>query len=133
MDSGKLPNYRSSYIFRFHPYARVGPSARERTMATLYTSDDNNLLSDEQGPSRQTVVPGLIPPNIFARDLDGTVRVIYSVDVPRRTPSMSTLVVVSTVTFTTERTKFIIYCLRPSIVGVPQAIFYRLAMSTKGE
>ncbi|KAI6132310.1 hypothetical protein EDD16DRAFT_1533277, partial [Pisolithus croceorrhizus] len=33
MDSGKLPNYKSSYLFRFHPYARVKPSARERVMA----------------------------------------------------------------------------------------------------
>ncbi|KAI6104245.1 hypothetical protein F5141DRAFT_1216773 [Pisolithus sp. B1] len=93
MDSGKLSNCRSSYFFRFHPYARVGPSARERTMATLYTSDDNSLLSDEQGPSRQTVVPGFIPPNVMARELEGTVNVKHSVNAPRRTPSMSTLVV----------------------------------------
>ncbi|KAI6132316.1 hypothetical protein EDD16DRAFT_1699724 [Pisolithus croceorrhizus] len=93
MDSGKLSNYRSLYFFRFHPYARVGPSARERTMATLYNSNDNSLLSDEHGPSRQTAVPGSIPPNIIARDLDGAVNVIHSVGMLRRPPSMSTLVV----------------------------------------
>ncbi|KAI6127906.1 hypothetical protein EDD16DRAFT_1702218 [Pisolithus croceorrhizus] len=93
MDSGKLSNYRSSYFFRFHPYTRVGPSARERTTAKLYTSDDNNLLSDEQGPSRQTVAPGFIPPSVIARDPESAVNAKHSIDAPRRTPSMSTLVV----------------------------------------
>ncbi|KAI6012188.1 hypothetical protein PISMIDRAFT_690252 [Pisolithus microcarpus 441] len=69
MDSGKLPNYRSSYLFRFHPYARVKPSARELVMnlligmfsgyASLYPSDDDGFVSDEQPfiPSYGTVVP----------------------------------------------------------------------------
>ena len=35
MDSGKLPNYRSSYLLRFHPYPRVKPSACERVMVSL--------------------------------------------------------------------------------------------------
>ncbi|KIK21390.1 hypothetical protein PISMIDRAFT_12320 [Pisolithus microcarpus 441] len=44
MDSGRLPSYKFSYVFRFHPYARVKPSARERVMAALYTPDDGTLL-----------------------------------------------------------------------------------------
>ncbi|KAI6012180.1 hypothetical protein PISMIDRAFT_690871 [Pisolithus microcarpus 441] len=81
VDSRKLSNYRSSYFFRFHPYERVGASARERAMATQYTFDDNSLVFDEQGfvPSRQTVVPGSIPPSIAARNLDGAANIIHSV------------------------------------------------------
>ncbi|KAI6021838.1 hypothetical protein BKA83DRAFT_4288351 [Pisolithus microcarpus] len=69
---------------------RVGASARERAMATQYTSDDNSLVSDEQSfvPSRQTVVPGSIPPNIIARNLDGAVNVIHTVDMSRQKLSM---------------------------------------------
>lgn len=44
MDSGRLPSYKFSYVFRFHPYARVKPSARERVMAALYTPDDGTPL-----------------------------------------------------------------------------------------
>jgi len=33
--SGKLPNYKSSYLLRFHPYPRVKPSARERVIVSL--------------------------------------------------------------------------------------------------
>ncbi|KAI6142874.1 hypothetical protein BKA82DRAFT_9093, partial [Pisolithus tinctorius] len=79
---------------RFHPYARVKPSARERVTAVLYTSDDDNLLSNEQGfvPSYQTAVPDS-PSSIIARNLDDAVNVMHSVDDPRRKPGMSILVV----------------------------------------
>ncbi|KAI6003125.1 hypothetical protein EDD15DRAFT_2361002 [Pisolithus albus] len=90
-DSRKLSNDRSSYFFRFHPYERVGASAQERAMATQYTSDDESLVSDEQGfvPSRQTVVPGYIPPNIIPQNLDGAVNVtIHSLDNSRQKLSM---------------------------------------------
>lgn len=88
VDSRKPPNDRSSYFFRFHPYERVGASARERAMAAPYTSDGNS--SDEQGfvPSRQTVVPVSIPRNIIARNLDGAVNAIHSVDMSRQKLSM---------------------------------------------
>ncbi|KIO11934.1 hypothetical protein M404DRAFT_7200 [Pisolithus tinctorius Marx 270] len=68
MDSGKLPNYKSSYLFRFHPYARVKPSARERVMN---------------------------PSTVIAPNLDDVVNLTGSVDAPRRKLSMSTLVVVN--------------------------------------
>ncbi|KAI6003128.1 hypothetical protein EDD15DRAFT_2527005 [Pisolithus albus] len=89
-DSRKLSNDRSSYFFRFHPYERVGASARERAMAMQYT-DDDSLVSDGQGfvPSRQTVVPGYIPPNIIPQNLDGAVNVtIHSVNNFRQKLSM---------------------------------------------
>ncbi|KAI6021855.1 hypothetical protein PISMIDRAFT_539113 [Pisolithus microcarpus 441] len=95
MDSGKLPNYRSSYLFRFHPYARVKPSARELVMASLYPSDDDDddcFVSDEQPffPSYGTVVPDSNPSNIIAQS---SVDVTHSVKAPRRKLSMSTLAV----------------------------------------
>ncbi|KAI6021865.1 hypothetical protein PISMIDRAFT_681357 [Pisolithus microcarpus 441] len=90
VDSRKLSDYRSSYFLRFHPYERVGASAREKAMATQYTPDDNSLVSDEQSfvPSRQTIVSGSIPLNIIARNLDGAVNVIHSVDMSRQNLSM---------------------------------------------
>ncbi|KAI6141361.1 hypothetical protein EDD17DRAFT_1666429 [Pisolithus thermaeus] len=97
MDSGKLPNYRSSYLFRFHPYARVKPSARELVMAALYPDDDDDdgPVSDEQPfiPSYGTVVPDSNPSSIIAQSLDSAVNVTHSVNAPRRKLSMSTLVV----------------------------------------
>ncbi|KIK21399.1 hypothetical protein PISMIDRAFT_681324, partial [Pisolithus microcarpus 441] len=92
MDSGKLPNYRSSYLFRFHPYARVKPSARELVMASLYPSDDDGFVSDERPflPSYGTVVPDSNPPNVIAQSF---VDVTHSVKAPRRKLSMSTLAV----------------------------------------
>ncbi|KAI6045294.1 hypothetical protein EDC04DRAFT_2598872 [Pisolithus marmoratus] len=42
-----LPGYRFAYLFRFHPYARVKPSARERVMAVLYATDDTPSLDEE--------------------------------------------------------------------------------------
>ncbi|KAI6104241.1 hypothetical protein F5141DRAFT_1216771 [Pisolithus sp. B1] len=94
MDSGKLPNYKSSYLFRFHPYARVKPSARERVMAALYT-DDGDLLSDEQCfiPSYATVAPEFNSSNVIAQNLDDAVNVMHPVNAPRRRLSMSTVVV----------------------------------------
>ncbi|KAI6006342.1 hypothetical protein F5J12DRAFT_893079 [Pisolithus orientalis] len=95
MDSGKLPNYRSSYLFRFHPYARVKPSARERVMAALYTSDDDGLIPDEQCfiPSYLTAVSDSNPCSIIAQNLDDAVNAAPTADAPRRKLSMSTLVV----------------------------------------
>ncbi|KAI5982775.1 hypothetical protein EDD15DRAFT_2377197 [Pisolithus albus] len=94
MDSGKLPNYRSSYMFRFHPYARVKPSARELVMASLYPSDDDDdgLVSDEQPffPSYGTVIHDSNPSNIIAQSF---IDVTHSVKAPRRRLSMSTLAV----------------------------------------
>ncbi|KAI6003130.1 hypothetical protein EDD15DRAFT_2361014 [Pisolithus albus] len=94
MDSGKLPNYRSSYMFRFHPYARVKPSARERVMAALY-SDDGDLFSDEQCyiPSYATVVPEFNSSCVIAQNLDDAVNVMHSVNTPRSSLSMSAVVV----------------------------------------
>ncbi|KAI6142884.1 hypothetical protein BKA82DRAFT_4360720 [Pisolithus tinctorius] len=95
MDSGKLPNYKSSYLFRFHPYARVKPSARERVMAVLYTSDDNDFFSEDQRfiPSYRTAVSDPNPSTVIAPNLDDVVNLTGSVDAPRRKLSMSTLVV----------------------------------------
>ncbi|KAI6021863.1 hypothetical protein BKA83DRAFT_4494404 [Pisolithus microcarpus] len=94
MDSGKLPNYRSSYMFRFHPYARVKPSARERVMAALYT-DDDDLLSDEQCyiSSHATVVPEFKSSSVIAQNLDDVVNVMHSVNASRSRLSMSAMVV----------------------------------------
>ncbi|KAI6115155.1 hypothetical protein EV401DRAFT_2073768 [Pisolithus croceorrhizus] len=93
MDSGKLPNYRSSYLFRFHPYARVKPSARE--LATLYTSDEDDPVSDEQSfiPSYGTVVPDSNASIVVAQNLNNTDNVTHSVDALRRTLSLFTVVV----------------------------------------
>ncbi|KAI6045322.1 hypothetical protein EDC04DRAFT_2889108 [Pisolithus marmoratus] len=96
MDSGKLPNYRSSYLFRFHPYARVKPSARERVMAALCSADeDDHLFSDERHfiPSYQTVVPDSDPSSAIARNLDDVVNLGHSIHVSERKLSLSTLVV----------------------------------------
>ncbi|KAI5982787.1 hypothetical protein EDD15DRAFT_2377206 [Pisolithus albus] len=94
MDSGKLPNYRSSYMFRFHPYARVKPSARELVMASLYPSDDDDdsFVSDEQPfiPSYGTIVPD---PNSSNTIPQSFVDVTHSVKVRPRRLSMSTRVV----------------------------------------
>ncbi|KAI6003143.1 hypothetical protein EDD15DRAFT_2361023 [Pisolithus albus] len=93
MDSGKLPNYRSSYMFRFHPYARVKPSARELVMACLYPDDDDdNFVSDEQPfvPSYGTVVPDSNPSNTIPQSF---VSVTHSVNAPQQKLSMSTLAV----------------------------------------
>ncbi|KAI6141356.1 hypothetical protein EDD17DRAFT_1880941 [Pisolithus thermaeus] len=95
MDSGKLPNYRSSHLFRFHPYARVKPSARELVMATLYTSDEDDSASDEQSfvPPCVTVVPDSNASIVIAQNLDNTDNVTHSVDALRRTLSLFTVVV----------------------------------------
>ncbi|KAI5982769.1 hypothetical protein EDD15DRAFT_2377191 [Pisolithus albus] len=94
MDSGKLPNYRSSYMFRFHPYARVKPSARERVMAALY-SDDGDLSSDEQSyiPPYATVAAEFNSPSVIAQNLDDTANIMHSVNAFRSRLSMSTIVV----------------------------------------
>ncbi|KAI5992986.1 hypothetical protein EDD15DRAFT_2367784 [Pisolithus albus] len=84
MDSGKLPNYRSSYMYRFHPYARVKPSARELVMAALYASDEDVV---------PTVVPDTNSSSIIIQNLHDTVNVTYSIDAPQRKLSMSTLTV----------------------------------------
>ncbi|KAI6115153.1 hypothetical protein EDD16DRAFT_1892796 [Pisolithus croceorrhizus] len=96
MDSGKLPNYRSSYLFRFHPYARVKPSARELVMAALYPDDDDDGPVPDKQPfilSHGTVVPNSNPSSIIVQSLDNAVNVTHSVNAPRRKLSMSTLVV----------------------------------------
>lgn len=95
MDSGKLPTYRSLYLFRFHPYARMKPSARERVKAVLYTANDDAVLSDGQCfiPSYPTVVPESNPSSIIARNLDDAVNITHSVPAAPRKLSTSTLVV----------------------------------------
>ncbi|KAI5996395.1 hypothetical protein EDD15DRAFT_2365234 [Pisolithus albus] len=57
MDGGRLPCYKLSHQFRFHPYARVKPSAREIVMAALYddTSDEelfvpSSAIADSNAP-----------------------------------------------------------------------------------
>ncbi|KAI6132353.1 hypothetical protein EDD17DRAFT_1770422 [Pisolithus thermaeus] len=94
MDSGKLPNYRSSYLFRFHPYARVKPSARELVMATLYTSDEDGPVSDEQSfvSSYGTVVLDFNPSVVTAQNLDYAVNATHPVHAFRRMLSMFTVV-----------------------------------------
>ncbi|KAI6021843.1 hypothetical protein BKA83DRAFT_4126561 [Pisolithus microcarpus] len=87
MDSGKLPNYRSSYMYRFHPYARAKPSARELVMAALYATDEDFV------PSCQTVVPDTNPSGIISQNLHDTAKVKYSIDASQRKLTMSTLVV----------------------------------------
>ncbi|KAI6132591.1 hypothetical protein EDD16DRAFT_1699738 [Pisolithus croceorrhizus] len=88
MDSGKLPNNRSSYLIRFHPCARVKPSARELVMAALHASDKQDFI-----PSYQTVVPDANLSSIVARDLHDVVNVTHSDYTPKRKLSMSSLVV----------------------------------------
>ncbi|KAI6045321.1 hypothetical protein EDC04DRAFT_2598894 [Pisolithus marmoratus] len=62
MTSGKLPNYRHSYLLRFHPYARFKPPSRERVMlhygsplgnvdntrATVYATEEDGLPPGEE-------------------------------------------------------------------------------------
>ncbi|KAI6132622.1 hypothetical protein EDD16DRAFT_420945 [Pisolithus croceorrhizus] len=56
MDSGRITSYKFSHLFRFHPYARVKPSARERVMAALYGHDGDTHPSDtEPGSSRSFI------------------------------------------------------------------------------
>ncbi|KAI6115148.1 hypothetical protein EDD16DRAFT_1702257 [Pisolithus croceorrhizus] len=99
MDSGKAPNYRTSYLFRFHPYARVKPSARELVRATLYTSDEDDPVSYEQSfiASNGTVVPDSNASIAIAEYLANTVHVTHSVDALRRTLSLFTVMVVKPV------------------------------------
>ncbi|KAI6127881.1 hypothetical protein EDD16DRAFT_1702197 [Pisolithus croceorrhizus] len=94
MDSGRLPNYRSSYLFRFHPYARVRPSARELVTATLYISDEDGPVPDEQCfvSSYGAVVLDSNPSVVTAQNLDYAVNVTHSVDALRRMLSMFTVV-----------------------------------------
>ncbi|KAI6104254.1 hypothetical protein F5141DRAFT_1065066 [Pisolithus sp. B1] len=73
---------------RFHPYARVKPSARELVMAALYASDQQDFI-----PSYQTVVPDANPSSIVPQNLHDAVNVTHSVDTPKRKLSMSSLVV----------------------------------------
>ncbi|KAI6021720.1 hypothetical protein BKA83DRAFT_4126480 [Pisolithus microcarpus] len=82
-------------MFRFHPYARVKPSARELVMATLYASDEDGPIPDEQdfNPSYGTVVPGSNSSSVVAQGVDGAINVMYSANAPQRKLSMSTLVV----------------------------------------
>ncbi|KAI6021860.1 hypothetical protein PISMIDRAFT_681338 [Pisolithus microcarpus 441] len=75
-------------MFRFHPYARVKPSARELVMATLYASDEEDFV-----PSYQTVVPDTNPSSIIAQNLHDTANVTYSVDTSQRKLTLSTLMV----------------------------------------
>lgn len=123
---GKLPNHRSLYLLRFHPYARVKPSARERAMAARYTSDPDGLFSDEQRiiSSYQTMVADSNHSLIIARGLDNAVNVTHSVDTHLRNLSVSTLVAVSTPTF-------IVNCVGPSGLDVSNAVPHRSTVSTK--
>ncbi|KAI6013655.1 hypothetical protein PISMIDRAFT_19403 [Pisolithus microcarpus 441] len=54
MDGGRLPRYRISRQFRFHPYARVKPSPREIVTAVLY---DNTYNEECFIPSSPTTSP----------------------------------------------------------------------------
>lgn len=96
MDCGRLPSYRSSYLLRFHPYARVKPSARERVMAVQYT-DDGSLLSDEERlitSSQSAVWDSLqVPADAIAQNLNDAINDTTAVDEPLRRLSISTLVV----------------------------------------
>ncbi|KAI6102240.1 hypothetical protein F5141DRAFT_1217840 [Pisolithus sp. B1] len=72
MDRGKLPCYKVSHHFTFHPYARVKPSACEIVMAALY----DNMYDKHFIPSSSTISPSsfAIPPSSFAisdSDMDG--------------------------------------------------------------
>lgn len=91
---GKLPTHRSLYLLRFHPYARVKPSARERAMAARYTSDPDGLFSDEQRviSSYQTMIADSNHSLIIARGLDNAVNVTHSVEAHLQNLSVSILV-----------------------------------------
>ncbi|KAI6115134.1 hypothetical protein EDD16DRAFT_1702267 [Pisolithus croceorrhizus] len=54
MDSGKVPSPKFSHLFRFHPYARVKPSAREKLMATLYGDGNDTHPSDTERASSRS-------------------------------------------------------------------------------
>ncbi|KIM58900.1 hypothetical protein SCLCIDRAFT_1050035 [Scleroderma citrinum Foug A] len=91
MDSGKLPNYKSSYLLRFHPYPRVKPSARERVMAALEVADEDTISSYD----------GISTPFSQSADSDFDLadgkqnlnNVIYVTQTPQRRLSLSSLVV----------------------------------------
>ncbi|KAI6158253.1 hypothetical protein BKA82DRAFT_10848 [Pisolithus tinctorius] len=118
MDCGRLPSYRSSYLLRFHPYARVKPSARERVMAVQYT-DDGSLLSDEERliTSSQSAVWDSVPADAIAQNLNDAINDTTAVDEPLRRLSISTLVV--------HKRKFITNCPGVGAVDGSQGIVYR--------
>ncbi|KIK11579.1 hypothetical protein PISMIDRAFT_19402 [Pisolithus microcarpus 441] len=64
MDGGKLPSYKVSFHFTFHPYARVKPSAHEIVMAALY----DDTYDERFIPSSSAISPSsfAIPPSSFA-------------------------------------------------------------------
>ncbi|KAI6126950.1 hypothetical protein F5141DRAFT_1060593 [Pisolithus sp. B1] len=77
MDGGKLPHYETSLHFRFHPYTRVKPSAREIVMAALYgdTYDERFISSSFAVSSSSLAVspsPFAISPPSFVISESGT-------------------------------------------------------------
>ncbi|KAI6122087.1 hypothetical protein F5141DRAFT_1061633 [Pisolithus sp. B1] len=64
MDGGKLPHYETSLHFRFHPYARVKPSACEIVMAALYGDTyDERFISSSFAVSSSSLA---VSPSPFA-------------------------------------------------------------------
>ncbi|KAI6111138.1 hypothetical protein F5141DRAFT_1063494 [Pisolithus sp. B1] len=64
MDGGKLPRYETLLHFRFHPYARVKPSAREIVMAALYGNTyDEHFISSSFAVSSSSLA---VSPSPFA-------------------------------------------------------------------
>ncbi|KAI6098400.1 hypothetical protein EV401DRAFT_1895213 [Pisolithus croceorrhizus] len=62
MDGGKLPCYEMSLHFRFPPYVRVKPSAREIVMAALYGDTYNERFISSFAISSSLAVS----PSLFA-------------------------------------------------------------------
>ncbi|KAI5996514.1 hypothetical protein F5J12DRAFT_896249 [Pisolithus orientalis] len=131
MDCGRLPSYRSSYLLRFHPYARVKPSARERVMAVQYT-DDGSLLSDEERfiASSQSAAWDFVPADAITQNLNDAINNTTAVDEPLRRLSISTLVVVRV--GAVDESQGIVYrdpvqeVLNPSLSGKNETVFYYL-------
>ncbi|KAI6112809.1 hypothetical protein F5141DRAFT_1063153 [Pisolithus sp. B1] len=71
MDGGRLPCYKLLHQFRFHPYARIKPSAREIVMAALYddTYGEERFIPSSSAISDSGTTPciGRLPHNKLSR------------------------------------------------------------------
>ncbi|KAL4067980.1 hypothetical protein J3A83DRAFT_4374317 [Scleroderma citrinum] len=97
MDPGRLSNYRSSYLLRFHPYPRVRPSARERVMVALGAVDKDTVSSHDwiSIPSFRSADADSDLAGAITQSLNSVIHSIQSLDAPRpqRRLSLSSLVV----------------------------------------
>ncbi|KIM69785.1 hypothetical protein SCLCIDRAFT_19565 [Scleroderma citrinum Foug A] len=105
MDSGKLPNYKSSYLLRFHPYPRVRPSARERVMTALEAADEYSMLSYDK-VSTSSIQSADFDDAAFetTQNLNDAIHIMQSFGIrQRRRLSFSSLIVASKVASTVEQ------------------------------